>query len=261
MADYTYLTLVIQEKVGTVTLNHPPANALNADMLDEFGSLLDEILICSDVKVLLITSGLEHGLLAGGDIATFAKITSVQEMLEYIVLGQQVFTKLDTLGIPTIAVINGTWVGGGLELALACDMRYAADTALLGLPEIGLGLIPGWGGTQRLPRVIGRSRAMEMILTGDVITAQQASAIGLVNRVLPAATLLQEAQATGKKIATKSKFAVKGALQAIADGAELPMEYGLQTEQRVFEIIGITEDMREGVQAFLEKRTPIFKDK
>jgi enoyl-CoA hydratase/carnithine racemase len=160
-----------------------------------------------------------------------------------------------------VAAINGFCLGGGLELAMACHMRICSDRARLGQPEVNLGLIPGWGGTQRLSRIVGKAKALEMILTGDMITAQEAYRIGLVNKVVPAGAVLKEARGLARKIASKSRFPIAATLRAVTRGLEVPVEEGLEIEKEQFVGLAESEDIREGINAFLEKRQPEFKDR
>lgn len=265
MTDYQYLKLNIQDRVGTVTIDRPPVNALSRPLLEELSAMLDELGNDPAVKVLVIASAAAKVFVAGADIKVFAGVEQQPEALAaveaYIKLGQDVFTKLATLGIPTIAAINGACLGGGLELVLACDIRYAAETATLGAPEINLGLIPGWGGTQRLPRIVGQGHAIAMILTGEPVSATQAQAIGLVNRVVAPAELLNAAQALAGTIAAKSRIAISAALSAIRGGTGVQMEQGLTLERQQFATTVTSADAREGLAAFLEKRKPVFLDK
>ena len=177
------------------------------------------------------------------------------------VRGQAIFNKIELFEKPVIAAINGPCLGGGLELAMCCHIRLAAEGARLGQPEINLGIIPGFGGTQRLSRLVGRSRALELILTGDLISASEAKAIGLVSQVLPPEELLRRAQGLARKIASKGHLAARAALRAIREGAELKLEEGLLQEAQLFGDLCDSEDKREGVSAFLEKRQPQFKDR
>ncbi|MGD2103877.1 MAG: enoyl-CoA hydratase-related protein, partial [Anaerolineae bacterium] len=183
------------------------------------------------------------------------------EAREFIERGQGVNRKIETSSKPVIAAINGFCLGGGLELAMACHMRICSDRARLGQPEINLGLIPGWGGTQRLPRIVGKGKALEMILTGDMVTAQEAYRIGLVNKVVPAGAILKEARGLARKIVSKSSCCIAAALRAVTAGLETDIEEGLDREKEQFVRLADTEDIREGVSAFLEKRQPEFKDR
>jgi enoyl-CoA hydratase/carnithine racemase len=268
MSEYQFLKLNVQHKVGVLTIERPPVNALNVDVLKELDRMLDEIVAGGEVKALVLTGAGQQVFVAGADINTFNELGSLGDAAavmkaanDYLKTGQDIFTKLDQLPIPTIAAINGAALGGGLELVLACDMRIAADNARLGFPEINLGIMPGWGGTQRLPRLIGESRSYELILTGDTIPAPQALQMGLLNKVVPAQQLMRESQGMARKIAEKSRIAVQAALRAIPGGAGLPLQEGLELELKQFEALIASEDMREGVSAFVEKRKPEFKDK
>lgn len=268
MSEYQFLKIAIQHRVATVTIERPPVNALSIPLLEELSKLLDELTENQEVKALVITGAGQQVFIAGADINIFAEIgemgdaTKMKEQADHFInLGQATYLKLDRMAIPTIVAINGACLGGGMELALACDIRIAADNARMGQPEINLGIIPGWGGTQRLPRLIGESRALELILTGDTIPAPQALQIGLVNKVVPAAQLMREAQGLARKIAEKSRLAVAASLAAVAQASELSIEEGLAFERAKFEYMTTSEDMREGVGAFLQKRKPSFKDR
>ncbi len=264
MSDYQYLTLSIQNHVATVTLNHPPVNALSRGVLEELDACMDALAADAQIKALVITGAGERAFAAGADLKVFAQVETTQEALAtvdaYIKLGQDVLLKLDMLAIPTIAAINGICLGGGMELALACDIRYAADDAVLGQPEINLGVIPGWGGTQRLPRVVGHSHALELILTGEGIPATQALQIGLVSKVVPATQVLNEAQKLASSIAARGRIATTAALRAISEGSRLPLADGLALERQQFAVTMQTADAREGLAAFLQKRPPVFRD-
>ncbi len=268
MSEYQFLKLNVQHKVGVITIDKPPVNALNLDVLKELDQMLDEVVAGGEVKALVITGAGQQVFVAGADINTFNELGSLGDpaavmkaATDYLKTGQDIFMKLDQLPIPTIAAINGAALGGGLELVLACDIRIAADNARLGFPEINLGIMPGWGGTQRLPRLIGESRAYELIMTGDNIPAPQALQMGLLNKVVPAQQLMREAQGMARKIAEKSRIAIQGALQAIPSASELPLQEGMAIELKQFETLIASADFREGVSAFVEKRKPEFKDK
>lgn len=265
MPEHHHFSLTVAERVGTLTLSNPPVNALSRAVLEELRVVLDEIGASNTIKALVLTGADEKAFAAGADIRVFADRDTGPDALrqidDYIALGQQVLLKLDTLTLPVIAAINGVCLGGGLELALACDMRYAAEHAQLGAPEINLGLIPGWGATQRLPQVVGPSRALELILTGEPVSATQALQIGLVSRVVPSAELLSAAQALAHTIAGRSRVAVTAAMRAVAGSATLPLEAGLALEREEFAKTIVSDDAREGITAFLEKRRPQFKDR
>lgn len=265
MPDYQYLKVESQDRVGVLTIDRPPVNALSRPLLEEISAMLDAVIANPQIKALVVTGAGEKVFAAGADIKVFAQVETVPDALEdvqnYIKLAQDVFLKLDRLALPTIAAINGTCLGGGLELALACDMRYAAEHASLGAPEINLGLIPGWGGTQRLPRIVGHSHALELILTGEPISAAQALQMGLVSQVVPGTQLLNAALDLGHKIARRSRIAITAALRAVTDGIEMPFEQGLALERQQFATTIRSEDAREGLAAFLAKRQPDFQDR
>jgi len=214
--------------------------------------------------VIVITGGGQLAFVAGADVGEIGQIvksqdaTSAQAMIE---LGQKVFNKIEGSHKPVIAAINGACLGGGLELAMSCQMRVAGDRARLGQPEINLGIIPSWGGTQRLPRIVGPSKATEIILTGDPITAQQAMQLRLVNMVVPGDQVIRQATGLARKIAVKSAVTVAAALAAIGGGLDADLSAGLSKEREQYGKLAGSEDVREGVSAFLEKRQPQFKDK
>lgn len=253
------LSRTVAEGVATVTLNHPPVNALTPELLAELDSILDVLATDDAVKAVIFT-GMDRYFIAGADIRVLAAIPSSREGEEMALRGQAILNKIEAFDKPVIAAINGACLGGGLELAMCCHIRLAAEEARLGQPEINLGIMPGFGGTQRLPRLIGRSKATELILTGDPISAQEAKTLGLVSEVVPAEDLLRQAQGLARKIASKGQVSVRAALRAIRGGAELDLRDGLVSEARLFGMLCDTEDRKEGLTAFLEKRQPRFKD-
>ncbi len=253
------LSRTVAEGVATVTLNHPPVNALTPELLAELESVLDVLATDDAVKAVIFT-GMDRYFIAGADIRVLAAIPSSREGEEMALRGQAILNKIEAFDKPVIAAINGACLGGGLELAMCCHIRLAAEEARLGQPEINLGIMPGFGGTQRLPRLIGRSKATELILTGDPISAQEAKTLGLVSEVVPAEDLLRQAQGLARKIASKGQVSVRAALRAIRGGAELDLRDGLVSEARLFGMLCDTEDRKEGLTAFLEKRQPRFKD-
>lgn len=257
---HSWLTHIVEDGVATVTINHPPANVLTHQILREFESTLDELARNDQVKVIVLT-GSGRCFIAGADIRVLAGIVSSRKGKEMALTGQGVCNKIEALTKPVIAAINGACLGGGLELALSCHIRLAAGGIRLGLPEINLGIIPGYGGTQRLLRVIGQSKATELILTGDSLSAEDAMTLGLVSRVYPAADLLHQAVALARRIASKGQMAVRAALKAIQQGSELGMRDGLLLEANLFGELCESEDKQEGMTAFLEKRPPHFKDR
>ncbi len=209
------------------------------------------------MRAVVLTGAGPKAFVAGADIGELAGLTAAQGQ-RLAARGQALMDRIEGLGKPVIAAVNGFALGGGLELAMACTFRYAADTARLGLPETGLGLIPGYGGTQRLPRLVGRGRALEMILTGDMVDAPTALALGLVNRVVPAAELLEAARSTAAKMAARSPLALRAALQAVNGGLAIDQDGGCRLEAALFGVCGASADAREGCAAFLEKRKPTF---
>jgi enoyl-CoA hydratase len=244
--------------VATVTINRPDTlNALNAAALDELRRALLDLRHDTGVGALVITGAGPKAFVAGADIRELAALdpAAARALAER---GQHVFDLVERLGKPVVAAVNGFALGGGCELALACTLRVAAETARLGQPEINLGLIPGYGGTQRLARLVGRGRALEMLLTGDPIDAQEAWRIGLVNRVVPSAEVVPTAQALAARLAGKAPHAVRAILDAVARGLDGPLSAGLAHEAALFGLVTATDDMKEGTRACLEKRAPAF---
>jgi len=261
VAEYQNLKYGVQDRIAVIMLDHPPVNAFNTATMNELDAVFELATADADVKAIVITGGGQHAFVAGADLNEIKVIAGDPVAATgFIKKGQQVFSKIEASKKPVIAAINGHAVGGGLELALACHIRIAADKARLGLSEITLGLIPGWGGTQRLPRVVGRARASEMILTGELINAQEAYRLGLVNKVVPANAVVREALGLAKKISSMGALAIGAALGAIDAGSDAPISQGLDAELANFAGLITTNDAREGVTAFLEKRKPEFTD-
>ncbi len=257
----TLKTLLVDrdDAVARVTFNRPGVlNALSSQTLDEMFQTFTALGADDGVRVVVITGAGEKAFVAGADINELAQQTPTSGR-ETAIRGQQVFDLIEHLGKPTIAAINGYALGGGCELAMACTLRIAADTAKLGQPEINLGLIPGYGGTQRLARLIGAGRALELLLTGQPISAQEAHRLGLVNRVVPAADLSAEVAALAALLAAKPPVAVRYIIEAVHTGLQMSMAEGLRFEATLFGLVASTDDMREGTRAFLEKRKPVFK--
>ena len=262
MADFVRYT--VEDRVAMLVIDHPPVNALNQQTLAELDAALDELIANSGVKVIVITGGGQMAFVAGADIGEIGSIVRTQNgnaARSMIEMGQTVFNKIESSPKPVIAAINGVCLGGGLELAMACHLRVAGDRARLGQPEINLGIIPGWGGTQRLARIIGPSKATEMILTGDPVTSQQALQLRLVNMVVPGDQVVRQAKGLASKIAGKSAVSVAAALRAIGSGLDADLRTGLEKEREQFVKLSASEDVREGITAFLEKRQPQFKDR
>lgn len=254
--SYSNLIVEIQNKIALVTLNRPQAlNALNKDLLNEISQFLNEAKDNPEIRVVIITGSGEKSFVAGADIKEFSDFNGEQGAL----LAQQgqetVFNKLENFPKPTIAAINGFALGGGLELAMACHLRIASENAKLGLPEVTLGLIPGYGGTQRLPKLIGKGRAAQAIFTAEMFNAQRALEIGLVNEVVPQVELIDRAKAIATKIAANSPMAISKAIYAmnLSD-----TDKGFEAEIKSFGELFDQADFKEGVTAFLEKRKPNF---
>jgi enoyl-CoA hydratase len=254
------LTRTVEAGVATLTLNHPPANTLTPELLVELESAFAALARDTAVKVIVFT-GTGRFFIAGAEIRVIAGIPSSREGTEMALRGQALFNKIEESEKPVIAAINGMCLGGGLELAMCCHIRFAAEGARLGQPEINLGIMPGFGGTQRLSRIIGRSRSVEMLLTGDPISAQEAKALGLVSQVVPPDDLVRQAQGLARKIASKSQVAVRSMLRAVHEGSDLGLREALELEARLFGDLCDSEDKKEGVAAFLEKRQPRFQDR
>jgi enoyl-CoA hydratase len=258
MADANLL-VTRDAAVATVTINRPKVlNALNSDTIDELRRTLLELQRDDAIRVIVLTGAGEKAFVAGADINELAVQTPTSGR-EHALTGQHVFDLIENLGKPVIAAINGFALGGGCELAMACTLRVAADTARLGQPEVNLGLIPGYAGTQRLSRLVGRGRAMELILTGAPITAEEAQRIGLVNRVVPAAELATTVRTLAEQLAKSAPIALRYIINAVNKGAEMPFAEACQYEAALFGLVASTDDMREGTKAFLEKRKPDFK--
>lgn len=253
---------VLSERDGSVlvlTINRPKVlNALNAQTLDALRGAIDAAGDDAGVRAIVITGAGDRAFVAGADINELAAQTPVAAR-EHAHRGQALFDRIERLGKPVIAAINGFALGGGCELAMACTIRLAADTAKLGQPEINLGLIPGYAGSQRLPRLVGRGRALELLLVGNPIPADEAFRIGLVNKVVPAAELMNEARALAQALAAKAPVAVRYILEAVAGGLDMSFEDAQDYEATLFGLVAATEDMREGTRAFLEKRKPEFR--
>jgi enoyl-CoA hydratase len=247
--------LTISHHVARITLHHPPANVLNLSVLKELEQVLIEVEEDEYVRVVIVT-GTGRFFCAGADLHELAHLTTVHGGAEFALRGQSLFSRIERSQKPVLVAINGTCLGGGLELALACHIRVAAAGTLLGLPEIKLGLIPGFGGTQRLPRVVGASKAAEMILTGESLSAEEALRIGLVSRVVPPQELLAQVEAIAALMTARGTGAVEAALHAIRGGLDIPLSEGLAREAELFGRLCITPDKEEAVQAFLEKRQP-----
>ena len=259
----SYENILYEKKdaIGYLTFNRPKVlNALNRKTIEELHQALLDARDDSTVRVLILTGAGEKAFVAGADINELAVQTPVNGK-EFSLYGQSVFHLLETMGKPSICVINGFALGGGCELALSCTIRIASKTAKLGQPEVKLGILPGYGGSQRLARLCGKGLAHELCLTGEMISAEEAQRIGLLNHIYEPAELLPAAEAMAQKIVANAPLAVKYAMEAIERGVEMPQEEGLFLEATLFGLACATEDMREGTKAFLEKRPAQFTGK
>jgi len=252
------LTLEIGDRIARLTVNRPEKlNALNRATLLELEQALEQCASDPAVGAVILTGSGSKAFIAGADINELAQQTPV-EGREYARYGQRLFQRLETLGKPVLAAINGYALGGGCEIALACTLRFAASNARFGQPEVNLGLIPGYGGTQRLARLVGRGKAQELILTGEMIDASEALRIGLVNQVFPPDELLAKTEAVASIILSRGPLAVRYAMEAIHLGLNMRQEEGLDYEATLFSVLCSSQDMKEGTRAFLEKRKPKF---
>jgi enoyl-CoA hydratase len=251
--------LTVSHRIARVTLHYPPANVLNHSVLKELEQVFGELEVDTYIKVVILT-GSGKFFSAGADISELAHLNTSYEGSEFSARGHGLLNRIERFDKPVIAAINGTCVGGGLELAMACHIRLAAAGILLGLPEIKLGLIPGFGGTQRLARIVVPSQATQLILTGNSVTAEDALKMGLVNRVVPAIELVSEATALAGTIVASGRLAIHAALRAIRAGIDSPLAEGLARESELFGELCETPDKKEDLQAFLGKWSPKFLD-
>ena len=259
MNDYSNLLIEVDEinKVALITINRADKlNALNRTLLSELDLALDEVSNDSDIRALVITGAGTKAFVAGADIGEIAALEGHEAGVEFARFGQRVFAKIERLLIPVIMAINGYALGGGCELALSGDIRIAADNAQIGQPEVNLGVIPGYGGTQRLARIIGRDRAKTIIFTGERVTAADALRLGLVDRVVGSEELLGEALSLAQNLANKAPRALALAKMAINEGISLPLDEAIELEAELFGQVVATEDRIEGTRAFMEKRQP-----
>jgi len=250
-----------RDGVLVVTIDRPKVlNALNAQTVDEIRQAFEAARDDDSVRAVIVTGSGEKAFVAGADINELAKMTPITGKATSE-KGQQIFSAIECFPKVVIAAVNGFALGGGCELALACHIRIASENAQLGLPEVSLGIIPGYGGTQRMARLLGKGKALELILTGDRVNAQDAERIGLVNKVVPAAELMATAEAMARKIASRGPLAVRAAIEAVMVGSDMGFEEGQFLEATLFGLLASTEDMKEGMAAFLEKRTAQFQNK
>jgi len=261
VADYQYLILEKEDRVATLTLNRPDKmNALNEAVILELQKAFESLGEDDSVGGIIFTGAGEKAFIAGADIGELAELDSVTAR-DRARAGQRLTRTMETLGKPILAAINGFALGGGCELAMACTFRMASDNALLGQPEVKLGVIAGFGGTQRLTRLVGRGRAQELLLIGDPVSAEEAYRIGLINRVVSKEDLLPEANKLVRKILSVGPVAVRFTLDSVDRGCDIPLEEALEMEADLFGLCFSTQDMREGTKAFLEKRKATFEGK
>lgn len=259
--QFTSLIVDISDRIATVTVNRPKVlNALNEATLKELDQAFAAFATDPKVKVVILTGAGEKAFVAGGDISVMQPLGPVASR-GFARMAQKILDRIENCPKPVIAAINGFALGGGCELAMACDIRIAAESARLGQPEINLGIIPGWAGTQRLSRLIGKGRAKELVFTGEMIDAREAWRIGLVNQVVPAAALMNTARELAAKIAGKGAIALALAKEAIDRGLEMDLERANACEADLFGLCFATEDQNEGMLAFLEKRPAVFRDR
>jgi enoyl-CoA hydratase len=257
--SFENLILEIDEDIAILTFNRPKAmNALNNALFDELLIAISEIKNNKNIKVLILTGQGEKSFIAGADISELVKMNPL-EAKKFSRKGQKTFRKLEELAIPVIAAVNGFALGGGSEAALACDFIYASEKALFGLPEITLGLVPGFGGTQRLARLVGENLAKELIFTGNTLSAKEALKIGIANKVFPHDSLMENTLKTAKRIASMGKVALRAAKETTGIACDVDLETGTRFENDAFALCMVSSDAKEGTTAFLEKRRPEFK--
>lgn len=256
--EYQHILFNAQDRIATLTFNRPQAlNALNQELLDELSDALDTTSAGEEIRVLILTGSGAKAFVAGADITELTRLNPLQAKL-FAAKGHRIMDKIASLPIPVIAAVNGYALGGGNEIALACDFIYAAENATFGLPEINLGLMPGFGGTQRLPRLVGVNMARELIFSGKMISAAEAFRIGLVNRVCPPETLMDEVMKVAGAMASKGRVSLRAAKQAINNGLNVDLASGCRMEIDAFALCLDSQDAREGTTAFLEKRKAVF---
>nr|WP_307471572.1 enoyl-CoA hydratase [Cytobacillus purgationiresistens] len=247
-----------QDKIAIVTIDNPPMNTLSPGVIEGLNDAFTSLNMDDDVLCIIITGAGEKAFMAGGDIKGFPQRIGNPNLVPGFLKTHETLNKIDFSPKPTIAVINGYALGGGCELALTCDIRITEEQALLGVPESTLGLLPGGGGTQRLPRLIGEAKAKELMFTGQHINAEEALRVGLVNSVVPKGNGLEAGLKLAKRITCNSPVAIKNIKKAVDEGLELPFDQAIKREAELFQELFLTEDVKEGVQAFLEKRKPQF---
>ena len=259
--DFNNLIFEQRESIATITINRPDKlNALNKETLSEIGQAFEEIENDESIRGVIITGNGEKAFVAGADILEISTLDNISGT-EFALEGQEVFNKIEQCSKPVIAAVNGFALGGGSELALACHIRYASENAKFGQPEVNLGVIPGFGGTQRLSRIIGKGRALELLMSGNMVDAQQAYQIGLVNKIFLQPDLLAESEKLLQTILLKGPYAISMIIDAVNEGLDKKLDAALNHEANLFGQTCATEDMHEGTTAFLEKRKPDFTGK
>jgi enoyl-CoA hydratase len=255
----SFILLEKSERIAWVTLNRPDKlNALNNQVLQDLEAVFADLEQDPEVGVVVVTGAGEKAFVAGADISELKSLDAASARVQAL-RGQAVFQRIESMPKPVIAAVNGFALGGGCELALACHIRIASENARFGLPEVSLGIIPGYGGTQRLPRLVGKGVALDLILSGEMLPAADALRIGLVSRVFPLADLRAGAEKLAKTLLSRGPLALRSALAAVNNGLEMPQDQGLQYEAALFGLLATTQDMQEGMGAFLEKRAAAFK--
>ena len=252
------VTFEKNNNIAIITINRPDKyNALNQMVLEDLSRIIKRVKEDNSIRVLILTGKGENAFIAGADIKAMAEMDTT-EAARFSELGQSLTVKIESLDIPVIAVVNGFALGGGCEFALACHIRYASENALFGQPEVGLGLLAGFGGTQRLPRIVGKGVALEILLSGNSIKADEAAAIGLVNKVFPKEILMQSVMKIAEKIASNAPIAVSKTIDSVNKGLDVTLMEGLSMEKDQFSTLFDTQDTKEGLSAFIEKRKPNF---
>ena len=259
--EFKYIIYEKTEAIATITLNRPEAlNAFSKEVIDEVLQALEDIRNDENVRVVVLTGAGEKAFSAGADIKAMKGMNALKAR-ELSLMGEKLCSSLENLEKPVIAAINGYALGGGLEVAMACDLRIASENARMGQTEINIGLIPGWGGTQRLTRLVGKTKAKELVFTGKMIDAKTAEQLGIVNMVFPAEEFREKVRQFAKELAAKAPVALRVAKALINKGADMSLDSAIALEREGFGVVGSTEDLQEGVSAFTEKRKPTFKGK
>jgi enoyl-CoA hydratase/carnithine racemase len=258
-----YETIIVERegRVCTITMNRPPMNPVSNRMIEELNNALDRIENDPEVRAIVLTGAGEKAFCAGADVTEFGQAFGEGNVKDLVMTRHRLFTRIERFPKPVIAAINGYALGGGCELAMSCHLRMMADTAAIGQPEINLGIIPGYGGTQRLPRLVGRTNAYEMLLLGERVSPQHALRIGLINRISESASLMKDAKDLATRLAQQAPVAVRLIIDAVNRGLEETIEKALEIEAENMAAVSATEDAMEGVMAFMQKRPPDFKGK